>query len=133
MTLKEAAGVDAFCKDIKTGKLLTHSEVYGRIIDFLGGLDAVAPYIPFPIEAIKEALKTDPNLNNLALRKWDEASGFEPRPVCNAFRQQYQAPAPTYRNIWTLYRVHGITCASVSDGVCILKEAAIRLAKRKES
>ena len=41
MTLHEAIGVNVDV-DIKTGKKLTHSEVYGRAIEYLGGLDEVA-------------------------------------------------------------------------------------------
>ena len=63
MTLKEAIGVHRCDIDIKTGERLTHSDIYGRAIDLLGGLDVVAPYIPFPLDDIRKALKTDPHLN----------------------------------------------------------------------
>ena len=64
MTLKEAIGVHRCDIDSKTGERLTHSDIYGRAIDLLGGLDAVAQYIPFPMDVIRRALKTDPYLNN---------------------------------------------------------------------
>ena len=75
MTLKEAVGVRVDV-DVKTGQKLSHSEVYGRIIDFLGGLEAVAPYIPFDIPYLREKLKRDPWFNNTDMSKWDAAAGF---------------------------------------------------------
>ena len=77
MTLKEAIGVHQCDIDIKTGMRMTHSDIYGRAIDLLGGLDVVAPYIPFPLDDIRKALKTDPHLNNTPIRQWDLAAGFQ--------------------------------------------------------
>lgn len=117
MTLKEAVGVRVDV-DVKTGQKLTHSEVYGRIIDYLGGLEAVAPYIPFEIPYLREKLKRDPWLNNTDMSKWDAAAGFRCcRSDCFA----------TGGGLWALYRSHGVNCASCSDGVSLLKEAARRL------
>lgn len=122
MTLQEAIGVHRCDIDIKTGERLTHSDIYGRAIDLLGGLDAVAPYIPFPVEVIRKALKTDLHLNNTPIRRWDAAAGFQvSRGDCR----------PTGGGLWYLYRMHGITSASCSDGVCVLKEAARRLVARE--
>lgn len=122
MTLKEAVGVRVDV-DVKTGQRLTHSEVYGRIIDYLGGLEAVAPYIPFELPYLREKLKRDPWFNNTDMSKWDVAAGFRCcRSDCFA----------TGGGLWALYRSHGITSASCSDGVSLLKEAARRLCEVPE-
>ncbi len=113
MTLNEAIG-------IKSGEKITHREKYHRIIEFLGGLNAIIPYIPFTKEEIAKAIEKDPHLNNLSMKKWDNASGF------NVYRNKYgeEVVTPHYHGLWNLYRKHGITSASNSTGVCILKEAA---------
>lgn len=123
MTLKEAIGVQVDI-DIKTGEKLTHSEIYGRAIEFLGGLDEVARFVPFPVETIRKRLKSDPHLNNTAMSKWDVASGFD----CRCGDCKFIGGG-----IWALYRQHGINSASNSNGVSILKEAARRLVEREES
>lgn len=131
MTLKEAIGVRVDI-DIKTGEKLTHSEIYGRAIEFLGGLDEVARFVPFPVETIREKLKSDPYLNNTAMSEWDKASGFSCGVFGNARTQRYDCRF-IGGGIWTLYRRHGINAASNSDGVCILKEAARRLVARENA
>ena len=95
----------------------------GRAIEFLGGLDDVARFVPFPVETIRMKLKDDPHLNNTAMSKWDAASGF----VCRGIDCKFIGGG-----ILELYRQHGINAASNSDGVCILKEAARRLVAREE-
>ncbi len=124
MTLKEAIGIHMGNIDTKTGETLTHSEIYGRAIDLLGGLDEVARYVPFPIEVLCEKLNLDPHLNNTSIQAWVEAAGY----FCSAGRCEL-----TGRGLWELYRKHGITAASNADGVCILKEAARRLVEREEA
>ncbi len=131
MTLHEAIGVRVDT-DIKTGEKLTHSEIYGRAIEFLGGLDEVARFIPFPVETIREKLKSDPHLNNTPMSAWDKASGFLCGVFGNAHTQRYDCRC-VGGGIWELYRKHGITAASNSDGVCVLKEAARRLVEREEA
>lgn len=123
MTINKAIGVKYCDIDIKSGEQLTHSEKTRRIIEFLGGLDEVARYIPFPMEIIRERLKSDQNLNNTSLVSWDAASGFR----CNMGYYQFIGGG-----IWELYRKHGINVASCAEGVCILKEAARWLVKREE-
>lgn len=132
MTLKEAIGVHRCDIDVETGEKLEHSEIYGRAIDRLGGLDAVAPYIPFPVDVIRKALKTDPYLNNTPIRAWDVAAGFRCGVFGNAHRQHYES-RPTGLGLWYLCRMHGITSMSAAEGVCVLKEAARRLAAREEA
>lgn len=124
MTIKEAIGVHKCNIDVKTREKLTHSEIYGRASEYLGGLDEVARFVPFPVEVLREKLKEDIYLNNTPMREWDAVSGF----ICSG---------PHYKSygggIWYLYRQHGINCASNSDGVCILKEAARRLDEREDN
>lgn len=119
MSPHEAVNVRCANIDTITGETLSHEEVYDRIIDYLGGLSAVAPYIPFSITAVRKALKTDIHLNNLAMQDWDAAAGF-------VIKGRFAGP--TFSGIWNLYRAHGINTASASDGVCILKRAARRIA-----
>ncbi len=123
MTLHEAIGVKVDI-DVKTGKKLSHSEIYGRAIEFLGWLDEVAQFVPFPMETLCKKIKSDPCLNNTAMNRWDAASGF----VCEGAKCRFIGGG-----IWTLYRKYGINAASNSDGVCILKEAARRMVERKEN
>lgn len=127
MTLKEAIGIHMGNIDTKAGKnlALSHSEIfYVRAIGFLGGLDEVARYVPFPVEVLCEKLKRDPHLNNTEMSRWDAASGF----VCRGGDYKFVGGG-----IWNLYRRHGITSASCAEGVCILKEAARRLVEREEA
>lgn len=124
MTLKEAVGVKSVDIDARTGAQLSHEEIYGRIIEFLGGLDEVGRFIPFQMSEIRDALENgDEHLNTLPLKEWDRASGFiaDHRGNC----------VFTGGGIWTLYVKYGITAASSSDGVCILKEAARRIAQEE--
>lgn len=130
MTLREAIGVHRCDIDIKTGEKLEHFEIYGRAIALLGGLDAVAQYIPFPLGVIREALKTDQHLNNTPIRQWDLAAGFQCGVFGNAHRAQFEC-RPTGYGLWCLCREHGVKSMSCSEGVCVLKEAARRLVARE--
>ena len=124
MNLKEAVGVTNLYIDKETGKEVGHREFYSRVIEFLGGLDAVIPFIPFSLTAIKEALPKDEHLNNLSIRRWDEASGF-------SFDGRYGRRLLTGGGIVHLYNRAKITAFSNADGVCILKEAARQWAERE--
>ena len=115
MTIKEAIGVKNGNVDAKTGRVLAHSEIYGRAIDFLGGIECVWEYVPFSEDEVKKALEKDEYLNNLSMKKWDAASGF----VCSGADCK-----ATGGGLWVLYRKRGINAASCSEGVCILKECA---------
>ena len=115
MTIKEAIRVKNVNIDMDTGRKLEHSEIYGRAIDYLGGLEAVKQYIPYGLETLKKAYKEDKYFNNLSISKWDMMAGFLNRGAnCSLVGG----------GIWNLYRQHKINSASCSDGVCILKEAA---------
>lgn len=120
MNLDTAVGIKNCDIDVATGQKLTHEEVYGRKIEFLGGVEAVSKYVPFSIDKIRNALKKDYYLNNLSMQYWDAAAGFVSKNAdCT----------PTCIGIWELYREHGTTYASCAEGVCILKETARRLVK----
>ena len=125
MTLKQAIGVNSYGLDVKTGKELTPSEVYGRAIDLLGGLDEIAKFIPFPLEELQKAYETgDTHFNNIGrLSDWDNAAGFDPPDNSEV------APKS---GLLTLFRQYGINEVSVSDGVCVLKEAAKQLVERSD-
>lgn len=119
MNIYEAVNIKQANIDITTGEKLSHEDVYDRIVNYLGGLSAIAPYIPFEISEIRKALKTDKHLNNLPLRTWDHAAGF-----------QIEGPKAImiYGELWDLYHEKGINSACPATGVCILKHAACRIA-----
>lgn len=99
-----------FNEAITKRETLTHKEVYERAINALGGLDAIIPYIPFTLKEIQTALANhDEYLNTLPLRHWDYASN-NIKGLC--------------------YRKANINCMSLSQGVCLLKEAARQWAER---
>lgn len=123
MTPHEAAGIKVDV-DIKTGQKLSHSEVYGRIIDYLGGLQEVSKYVPYDVEYLRERIAKDPYLNNTHMGDWDRAAGFQCRQASCLF---------IGGGIWNLYRKHGINAAGCSTGVCILKEAARRMCASQPS
>lgn len=123
MTFDEAIGVKQG-RDIKTGEELSYSEKYGRAIEVLGGLDAVARYIPFSLEILREKIKDDAWLNNTSIKEWNSASGF----ICPPGDCKFVGGG-----IVPLYTKHGITSFSNADGVCLLKEAARRLVEREKS
>lgn len=101
MNLKEFAGVDSYNRDIHTGREIGWHDYMSRIISKIG-VKHIEPYIPFEASDIREALKTDENLNNLPLYKWDYAAKY----------------------MTNLLHRNGITTYSLSERVCILKETA---------
>ena len=125
MTLNEWAGLGMYDRDLKTGKVLDHREKYHRIIDKLGGVDAIKPYIPFSIEVLQKAYREDRYFNNLSMRKWDMASGFR----CSLGNVELLYGAP----ILCFYARHGLTCISNAESVCILKEAARLLVENQDA
>lgn len=76
MTLKEAIGVHNGNVDVKTGKALSHSEIYERAIELLGGVEKLSKFVPFPVEVLREKLKHDYYFNNTSIYSWDSAAGF---------------------------------------------------------
>lgn len=121
MTISEVTGIHQCNIDKATGKTLSHRERFTRYIDYLGGLDAVKPYIPFELDYLAPKYREDPLLNNTPILIWDNAAGF----YCSKLDA-----IPTYGGLWNLYRQHGINTASCATGVCILKEAAAILCER---
>jgi hypothetical protein len=109
----EAINIRCADIDITTGERISHSEKYTRAINLLGGLDAVIPLIPFSRTQIQAALANhDEHLNTLPLKTWDFKVPFV-KTLC--------------------YRKAGINCMSLSQGVCLLKEAARQWAEREEN
>ena len=122
MDIKEAIGIRFGNIDTKTGERVHHREIYRRAIEYLGGLDAVLPYVPFSLEEIQTAIAYgDVHLNRLPLKKWDTATGF---------RRVYMDYTPTYDGITFLLQSKGINGYSCAENVCILKEAAREWAER---
>lgn len=124
MTFDEAINIKYANIDMTTGEKIPHRDKYTRAINLLGGLDAVIPFIPFSLEIIQNALKSDEHLNNLTLCKWSYASGFN-TPFINRGICEFIGGG-----IWHLYSKAKITSASCSEGVCLLKEAARQWAER---
>lgn len=123
MTLNEATGIHRCDVDKTTGRELSRRECYTRYIDYLGGMDAVKPYIPFELDYLARKYREDPLLNNTPILIWDNAAGFR----CFGLDA-----IPTNGGLWNLYCQHGIDTVSCATGVCILKEAARMLIERGE-
>ena len=117
MDLKEFANVDSLYRDIETGEKLTWNEYMERIINKLE-INRIEFYIPYGRAYIKEALKTDVHLNNTDLRTWDNASGY----MTSQWRSQ--PPLFLHRGFGQFLIDNKITCFSLSECVCILKETA---------
>lgn len=118
MNLKEFANVDSLYRDLNTGQEVPWRDYMRRVICKLG-LENIKPYIPFTINELKEKLKDDIHLNNTSLYDWDAAAGF--RTINTS---QTQTIIPLHCGLSNLFVKNGITCFSLSDGVCVLKEAA---------
>ena len=105
MTINEVIG-------IKSVSEVSHEEKYARLINAVGGLDAVRPCVPFSLIQIKNALENhDEHLNTLPLKHWDfSADGY-------------------VKDL--MYRKAKITCSSLSERVCLLKAAARQWAERE--
>ena len=110
-SMEEKYGVD-YRKEYLDGRM-SHGEYYDKVIELLDGLDVVSKYVPFDIEKLKRSYKLDEHFNTkiTPLRTWNFGAA----------------------NIRNLYYRFGINCASVSDGVCILKQAARRMIEREEN
>lgn len=108
MTLKDFANVDSLYRDKSTRETIEWHDYMARVIGKLG-LENIKPYIPFGLNLVRKKLKTDEHLNNLRLKDWDNAAN----------------------NLSYLFIRKGITIFSVSERVCVLKEAAIMLCENK--
>ena len=97
---------------------MEHRDYYQKVINFLG-YNKVKECVPFNLEEIKEALPKDKHLNNLPMKKWDWASGF------NVWTTKWEEIVrPTYSPLRRVMKEKGINCYSNCEGVCILKECA---------
>lgn len=123
MDLKQFANVDSFCRDLDTGQEVAWHDYMWRVIEKLG-LENVKSYIPFEIEYLKEKMKKDVHFNNTPIKVWDNAAGYAVYVDRKTKREDYM---PLRYGVVDLFIYNGITCFSVSDGVCVLKEAARRL------
>lgn len=120
MDLRRFANVDAFLRDLDTGKEIKWEEYMRRIIDKLG-LRNIERYLPYTINHLKEKLKEDVNLNNTYLEHWETCAGMVRSINRKTKILEY---IPSYNGLSALFVRNGITCFSCSDGVCVLKEAA---------
>lgn len=109
-----------------TAKMKTFMEnITNARINYLGGLAALAPLIPFPIDIIKEKLDEDKNLRHKDdERIWNDAAGFHTTEIGRKPNKM--------KKIWKLYESKNITKISCADSVMILKEAARQIAALPE-
>lgn len=110
MTLKEFANVDSFYRDLDNGNELEWRDYMARIISKLG-IENIKPYIPYNITFLKDSISNgDVHFNDTTkLKYWDSAA----------------------ERINPLLQHNGITCYSLSERVCILKETARILCERE--
>lgn len=100
--MNQYLGLNSFSK-LPDGTELTHREKYGRVVNGIG-LDTLIPLIPATLEQVKEALETgEGHLNEIPIKLWDNK-------------------VPVVRSL--MHRKLGINVSSLSQGVCVLKEAA---------
>lgn len=98
-----------------------YTEKYQAIIQALG-FENVKRCIPFSEERIKEAYKTDRNLNNLDIHTWDMAAGFATGWQGKCIPIGSSLSRLCYKKL----KVNSYSCA---EGVCILKECAAMIAE----
>lgn len=127
MNLKEFANVDSFYRDLDTGREIKWEDYMHRVIGKLG-LENIRPYLPYNIEHLQERFKSDENFNNTKLEHWETCAGMVRNINRNTKVLEY---IPTKDGLSAVFLRNGITCFSVSDGVCVLKEAAKILVKEE--
>lgn len=92
---------------------IPNNERYKMIVNALGYED-VKECIPFTIEQLQIAYKTDVYFNNLPLIEWDFAAGF-----ATGWRGKYNLVNSRLTYLYqTKCKVNVFSCA---EGVCILK------------
>jgi hypothetical protein len=109
MTLKQFANVDSYLRDLDNGNELEWRDYMARIINKLG-IKNIEPYMPCSIDCIREKLQSDEHLNNIPIKYWDNKADY----------------------LHYLLQRNGITCYSLSERVCILKEAARLLCEKEK-
>ena len=120
MNFRQFLGLDSYDKNAD-GFKMEHEKKYETIVNALG-YESVKRCIPYSIEEIRTAIKTDKYLNNLPIKRWDFASGFS---VSGADCKIIGSP------LTNLYKKIGVDCYSCADGVCILKTCARMWAEEK--
>lgn len=128
MTINEYLGLDNFDTD-KNGKRWSHRKKYTEVVKALG-FENIRALIPFSKDELAAALKEDKHLNTSLPRSfdWDGVAGFR----CSSLSGVYQCSfigSPLTK----LYEKVGIKGYDVSDGVCILKQCAHMLVRRKSA
>ncbi|MCR6108623.1 hypothetical protein HXA34_20235 [Salipaludibacillus agaradhaerens] len=108
MNIKEFAGINSVMEK-PNGEKMSHEELYTKVVNGIG-LDVCERYMPATIEELSEALKKDPNLNNIPLKKWDNMSGY-------------------FHHVFRRIKVNQV---SLSDTVCTLKQAAKMLVVKEK-
>lgn len=101
-----------------------HDELYDAVVTKLGGPAVFHGMYPVSLTEIRNALK-DEGLNSIPLSRWDRCAGFTERNTQPPkYVKNYTSP------FQQLLSEHGLDSLSVSECVCILKQAAI-IATRK--
>lgn len=97
---------------------MDHHVYFQKVIGLMG-YEKVKECVPYTLEEIKEAYPKDRHLNNLPIKKWAYASGFQ------VITTRYDENCyPINTSLRRLLKEIGINCYSNSEGVCILKECA---------
>ena len=119
MNLKQFAGVSMGMVDEKSGKVLGWEEYINRVVNKIG-LNELKRFLPYDISYIREAYNKDKNLNNTKINDWNRASGF--------WKSVGEGQNLVYIDLHCGLKEYlpkiGINVFSVSECVCILKEAA---------
>lgn len=104
----------------------TPNEVYMKAVIEKIGLDKLKKCLPEKLPVLCEAYKTDKNLNNIPLKKWDQACGYL---VFNTQPPHYKAqPWNTFQR---LLAENFQQTLPVSHSVSILKHAARMLIQQE--
>lgn len=106
MNIKEFAGVNSLLEK-PNGEKMSHEELYTKVVNGIG-LEICEGYMPVPIEELRDALREDPHLNTIPLRKWDNMH-------------------IAFRHVFRRIKVNRL---SMSDMNCTLKQAARMLVAR---
>lgn len=93
---------------------------YDIVLNYLGGPKALEHCLPATIKEIKERCGKDKNLNEIPLKEWDRATGYD-------FSHCINKPVRFYTNLQGVLREHGVSYYTCSQCVCLLKHAARKL------
>lgn len=127
MDLRQFANVDSFLRDLESQETISWNEYMERIINKIG-LHRIKLFIPYGVECIREALKEDEHLNNLPLSSWDRASGYNLNT-----RFENRGQVVFYHTGFGQFLIdNGINIISLSECICILKEAARMLCEKEK-